>query len=496
MQEVNEAFRKKWEGIETAPQLYLATSEIIDDAEAKLRLSLEESREIPIEAKALQEELSFAYTNWGEVGQVVSRKTIDDIDFEQIVFENGVKLNVKKTPYQKDVVSISVAMGGGELFLPQDEPGLRILLPNALGLGGLEAHKVDDIRKIMAGKSVGVSQSLGTKRLYLNGTTVPEDLDLQMDLMAAYATAPGYRPEAKSQYDKYIKSFYPTLDSTPGGVASRDVDRLLRSGDTRFGFPSEDEMLRVDMDDVKSWLTPYLETSAIEIGIVGDITPDRAIEIIARSFGALPKRADDFETPSAADTKLTFPKGSKRPVKLAHAGDESTALLRTYWPAPDGRDVSSSREISMISSLFNLRLTDVLREEEGESYSPSAFSFTPRTYPDYGYIGVSLEVSPNQIDSVSQKLDAIAAEFRAGDIDDDLFERAIKPALESIETSLESNGYWMNVISEAQTDPERVARHRTRSEAYQNMTVEDLRARAQTLFDPNLAFRVQVLPEA
>lgn len=496
IEDVNAAFRQKWEGIETAPQLYLATAEIIEDAEVKLNAALEEARAIAIEPRAQEEVLEFAYSDWGQAGTVISREVVADVDFEQIVFENGVRLNVKQTPYQKDVVSISVAMGGGELFLPKSEPGLRIFLPNALGLGGLEAHKADDIRKIMAGKSVGVSQSLGTKRIYLNGTTVPEDLDLQMDLMAAYATAPGYRPEAKSQYDKYIKSFYPTLDSTPGGVASRDVDRLLRSGDTRFGFPSEDEMLRVDMDDVKTWLTPYLETSAIEIGIVGDITPDRAIGIVARSFGALPKRADDFEALSSADTKLTFPKGSKRPVKLAHAGDESTALLRTYWPAPDGRDVVTSREISMISSLFNLRLTDVLREEEGESYSPSAFSFTPRTYPDYGYIGVSLEVSPDQIDSVSQKLDVIAAEFRTGEIDDDLFERAIKPALESIETSLESNGYWMNIISEAQTDPDRVERHRSRSEAYQNMTIEALRDRAKTLFDPDLAFRVQVLPEA
>jgi zinc protease len=495
VEEVNQAFRDKWQGIDIAPQLYLATSEIIEDAETKLESALIESRAIAVEPRVEEDALEFAYTDWGVPGKVVSRESVEDVDFEMITFENGVKLNVKQTPYQQDTISISVAMGGGELFLPREEPGLRILLPNALGLGGLEAHKVDDIRKIMAGRSVGVSQSLGTKRIYFNGTTVPEDLDLQMDLMAAYATAPGYRPEAKSQYDKYIKSFYPTLDSTPGGVASRDVDRLLRSGDTRFGFPSEEEMLRVDMEDVQTWITPYLEGSAIEIGIVGDITPDRAIEIVARSFAALPKREESFDKPSDEDIQLRFPQGSKRPVKLSHAGDESTALLRVYWPASDGRDIKTSREISMISTLFRLRLTEVLREEEGESYSPSAFSFTPRTYPDYGYIGVSLEVSPEKIDSVSQKVDAIAAEFLAGDITDDLFERAIKPALESIETSLESNGYWMNVISEAQTDPERVERHRTRGEAYQNMTVDDLKRRAETLFDPMTAYRVQILPE-
>ena len=149
----------------------------------------------------------------------------------------------------------------------------------------------------------------------------------------------------------------------------------------------------------------------------------------------------------------------------------------------------------MLTQLFNLRLTEVMREEEGASYSPSAFSFSPRIYPNYGYIGASLELDPKDIDRISAKVDEIAAEFRAGQFDEALFERAIKPARERVETSLESNNYWMNVISEAQSDPERLVRHRSRSEAYQNMTVQELQILAKTLFDPKEAYRVQVLPE-
>jgi len=176
----------------------------------------------------------------------------------------------------------------------------------------------------------------------------------------------------------------------------------------------------------------------------------------------LPKVDADKTSIADKNTALKFPKGSPRPVKLSHAGEAGTALLRVYWPAPDGRDVTTSRNISMISELFQLRLTEVMREEEGASYSPSAFSFSPRVYPGYGYIGASLELDPKDIDRMSAKVDEIAAEFRAGQFDDALLERAIKPARERIETSLESNGYWMNVISESQTDPERLERHRSR----------------------------------
>jgi len=493
-EQIYEAFKKKWDGLD-APQLYLSTSLVIEDAENVMMKALADSRAVSVEPLASQQKVEFAYTDFGTPGKIASRTTVEDIEFEQIVFENNVRLNIKKTPYQKDVISINVALGQGELFFPPEHPGFKWFAPNMLTLAGLEAHSADDIQTIMAGKSVGASINFGTQRMYISGATVPENISDQLNLMTAYATAPGYRVEAKSRYDNYIQSFYPTLDSTPGGVAAKEVEKLLRSGDARFGIPAEDDLVNIEMDTLQSWLDPKLETSAIEIGVVGDVDVEQIIKEVGRTFGALPKVEAD--APKASDNvkKLTFAKGSLRPVKLSHAGEAGTALLRIYWPAPDGRYVTISREVSMISELFQLRLTEVMREEEGASYSPSAFSFTPRIYPDFGYIGASLELDPKDIDRISAKVDAIAAEFRAGQFDEALLERALKPAKERIETSLESNGYWMGVISESQSDPERLDRHRSRYEAYQNMTAAQLQSRAKTLFDPKAAFRVQILPE-
>jgi len=493
-EQVHEAFKKKWEGLET-PQLYLSTNRVIDNAEQTMFDALEKSRTLAVEPLIAKEKTAFAYTDFGAPGKVVKRETVEDIDFETILFENNVRLNIKKTPYQKDVISIDVALGAGDLFFPRELPGFKWFASNMLGLAGLKAHSADDIQTLMAGKTVGTSINFGPRRMYMSGATVPDNLGEQLNLMTAYATEPGYRAEAKTRYDNYIQSFYPTLDSTPGGVASRDVDRLIRSGDERFGIPAEDDLINIDMSALEQWLEPNLKTHAIEIGVVGDVDIEAVIQEVARTFGALPKRNAELVEPKAEDITLKFPKGSPRPVKLSHAGEAGTALLRTYWPAPDGRDVTTSRHISMISELFQLRLTEVMREEEGASYSPSAFAFTPRTYPDYGYMGASLELAPKDIDRISEKVDEIAAEFRAGQFDDALLERAIKPARERIETSLESNGYWMNVISEAQSDPERLERHRSRHDAYQNMTVEELQSLAKTLFDPKAAYRVQILPE-
>ena len=241
-EQVHTAFKSKWEGLES-PQLYLSTSKVIENAEDVMMKALADSREVTVQPLESQSKADFAYTDFGTPGKIASRETIEDIEFEQIVFENNVRLNIKKTPYQKDVISIDVALGKGDLFFPEELPGFKWFAPNMLSLAGLEAHSADDIQTLMAGKSVGTSISFGTRRMYMSGATVPEDLDDQLNLMTAYATAPGYRAEAKTRYDNYIQSFYPTLDSTPGGVAAKEVERLIRSGDARFGYPEQEDLI-------------------------------------------------------------------------------------------------------------------------------------------------------------------------------------------------------------------------------------------------------------
>jgi len=209
----------------------------------------------------------------------------------------------------------------------------------------------------------------------------------------------------------------------------------------------------------------------------------------------LPTRPAAPYEPDASLTAIKFPEGTQEPITLTHAGDAETARLYVYWPAPDGSDVMLSRQAQMVSDIFQLRLTEVLREEEGATYSPGVSNSSSRLYKGYGFIGAQLEVSPDRIDLMADKIREVAAQLRTGEIDQDVFDRAMKPTLENLETSLESNGLWMSVLSRAQTDEGPVARFRTRDETYQSMTLEDLKPVAKQLFTPKDAVEIQILPE-
>jgi len=105
---VTEAFRDGWAGLESAPQLFMQTSLTLDDAEAQLEAAYAASLAVEVEARAEEAKLTFAYNDFGPAGDVAERNRIEDLDATTVVFENNVRLNMKKTDFEDNVIRLSI----------------------------------------------------------------------------------------------------------------------------------------------------------------------------------------------------------------------------------------------------------------------------------------------------------------------------------------------------------------------------------------------------
>ena len=122
-------------------------------------------------------------------------------------------------------------------------------------------------------------KSVGQDAFVFSGTTNRDDLLLQLQLITAYLTDPGYRPEALRIAQKNFDQLYTRFAHVPEGPLQLEVPRLLASGDPRFGLPTREEVFARTLDHSRVWLTPQFARGAIEIGVIGDLEPDAVIDV-------------------------------------------------------------------------------------------------------------------------------------------------------------------------------------------------------------------------
>jgi zinc protease len=471
-----------------------ATSYAAGSPEQIIASTFEKSRALAVTAPEAVADTAWAYTNFGAPGKVAQRSHVDDLDITLLTFENGVRLNLKKTDFEANRIRINVRVGHGQLTEPRSQPGLATYASDTFMAGGLGRHSADELRRILAGKTAGVGFRVGADAFLFGGGTNREDLLLQMQLLAAQLTDPGYRPEAARQFSKGIEQEYLAFEHTADGPFTLEVPKLLASGDPRFGLPNKDEMLKRNLAEAKAWLTPELQRGAIEIAIVGDFDLETTIEAVAKTLGALPKRDAAPVSPELLAVKYPSTPFTREFVIQSEIPKGS---IRTYWPTTDGREIHRTRRLSVLSDVLSDRLRIKVREELGDGYSPGAGNSPSDVYPGYGYMLAGVEVDPPKAKSLTDLIVAIANDLAEKGVTEDELQRAKNPILTSLRESARTNGYWLtNVLARAQERPEMLDWCRSRYADIEGITKPELDALAKTYLPASHASRVIVIPAA
>jgi len=463
------------------------------DAPAAIAAAYESAHAVAIQPPEALSSDVFAYTDFGPPGKIVERTYVPDLDLTLVRFANGVRVNLKKTPFEANQIRLSARVGAGQLVEPADKPGLAFFSDLTFGPGGFGRHSEDDLQRILAGKNVGVEFQVGVDALTFSGKTTREDLLLECELLAAHLTDPGYRPESLRVATKNIDEIYNELAHTPAGPLQVEVPRLLANGDPRFGLPSRAAAQSRTLGEEKAWLSPQLGSGPIEIGIVGDFDPEAALAALARTVGALPPRQP--KPAYAAERIVHFPAQTfAKDYAVPTAIPKTTVAL--YWPTTDGMDVHIARRLSVLANVLDDRLRVKIREQLGGAYDPAAASEPSDAYPGYGMLLAEVTVDPVRAQEIANAIVAVAADLQANGVTADELARAKQPILTALRESDRTNGYWLTaVLSRCQEFPQRLDWARTRTSDITAITQADLNALAKAYLAAGRVFRVIVSPE-
>jgi zinc protease len=434
----------------------------------------------------------WAYSDFGPPGAVVADTVDPLLGIRTVRFANGVMLNLKRTELEQDRVQVSLAIDGGDLLDSKANPYATEMTP-FLTQGGLGKHSQDELQSILAGRTVGGNLGTADDAFVARATTTPSDLELQLQLLAAYISDPGYRPEGEIQYKLNIANFFARAFATPGSALSNAQGKVLSDGDPRFSLGREDEYQGLGFAKLRQDIGDRLAKGAIELALVGDIDENAAIALVARTFGALPPREPGFRGyPEARKRKFT----DKRTVSIVrHTGDPSQAIVRVVWPTRDDADPVEAMQFELLERVMRLELTDGIREKLGKSYSPSASSALSKTYPGYGTFSITASVNAADVAATREAIASIVRQLRDKPIGDDALARAKAPLLEEYANLLKRNAGWLALADRAQSEADRLERFVKAPERIRAVTAKDLQAIARRYLAQDKAVTLIVLPE-
>jgi zinc protease len=460
-----------------------------------LRLAL--SREVTVDASARLAAQTISFDDLppvGAPGTQIVRKPLRVLEVEQLEFANGVRALVWASDAEPGRVTVRVRFGAGYRAFDDDSAVYAPLGEIALvgsGLGDLGQNEID---RLATGRKLGFDFAISDAVFTFTAQTRPDDVANQLYLFAAKLAMPRWDRDPVIRARAAAELAYNTYATSPGGVLKRDLEYLATGRDLRFGTPSPEVLQGVTPERFRDVWEPLLQQGPVEVLVFGDLDPDMIAESLRVTFGALPEREpipDDVaaRVPGFADV-------DNGPAVLAHRGDANQAAAAVIWPSGGGIEaIRESRQLEILTQLFNNRLLDALREKAGASYSPQVFSSWPTDLPTGGRITALAQLEPDFVPVFFAEADRIARELAAAPPTADELALVTEPLAQMIRRATTGYQFWLFNLEGASFDPQRVALLRSLLVDYTQTTPEAMQALAERYLVQRTPFRLAVLPE-
>jgi predicted Zn-dependent peptidase len=113
-----------------------------------------------------------------------------------------------------------------------------------------------------------------------------------------------------------------------------------------------------------------------------------------------------------------------------------------------------------------------------------------------GYlIGQSIG-KPDDIPLLLTTMETIARDFSEKGATQDELDRALAPTLSNLEKTLRDNSYWLStVLSQSQSDPEKLELARIREKDYRSIKLGEINALAKKYYAPGNLHKISILPK-
>lgn len=337
----------------------------------------------------------------------------------EVVYPNGVRVILNSNKIVEGQVNFRAGSPGGSSLVADQDVVDALYAAQIVTGGGVADYTQSELAQILAASTAEVGAYITPYVDYFAGSASASDLEDLMQLLHLYMTAPRFDPVALAQLESQVRPAVTDPASLPD-LAGDDAMRDLRyPGELRYAMlPTPEQFDTLDLAGVERvWQERFGNAADWVFVFSGDFDIDDAIGLAGAYLATLPATQPE----QWVDVEDPPPAGVASTTIRAGTGDTASLTILFTSPVPIV-DARLRANADVATEVMSARLTDVIRERNGDSYSPFAVSYI-NVDPDPAVeTYVSVTGSPDRIGSVTDLVIAELGDLAAnGPTDQEFF---------------------------------------------------------------------------
>lgn len=397
-------------------------------------------------------------------------------DSKVITLSNGIKVNVKKTDFAPNRISMYAHSWGGNSLYSNEEYA-QTQFVDLVSIGGIGNFSSTDLQKKLAGIQASASTSVDTNKETVSGSCVKKDFETMLQLAYLNFTAPRKDVEAFNATIQRAKKSMENQELKPTTALSDTIASVIYNNNVRAVRTKAADLDKIDYDRIiQIYKERFADADDFEFFIIGDCDADTIAPLLAKYLGALPvlKGSENFKK-----VDLSMAKGEIKNVFEKHQ-ETPNAIVQFLYHTPMAVNLKNSLTVDMLKQVMQMLYTESVREDEGGAYGVPVNASMQRYPNEIASVTIQLPTAPEKREKMTEIIyKGVEDMVNLGPKEEDV-QKVKEYMLRAHEEDLKSNGYWMGeMVEHALYGNDDVTPY---VETIKSITAADIQAVAKAIF--------------
>ena len=396
----------------------------------------------------------------------------------EMVLSNGAKVIIKKTDFKQDEIILTAFKKGGKVSYPESDGSNVLLAGEAYDLAKQGTFDNIKLEKYLAGKKVSLGFEIGSKATLLQGSSTVKDIKTFMELV--YSSFTQLNPDEQAyntEMDK-AKSYMVNFDKDQQRVFQKMITKATYGNNPMFQ-PIGIELINSgnytrEFNIVKEALSNPSDYTFI---FTGSIDAETLKPLLEQYIATIPSKKASKEPRDLSSISLAkgivndfakFPMAAPSTIVYADAHGNNLAY-----------NIENAVKVEMIGELLDIIFTETLREEEGGTYSPQAYSYMSPWNNSWQVIYV-FQTNDQMQDKLIKRANDEFMNLLKNGTDEKNFNKVKEAAMKQYEIKIRTNSYWSNNLFRNACGYNDITNHKA---AIENLTLAELNKFMSSLYD-------------